>query len=454
VTSFTLLGPVTVNRDGVVTAPTAGKPRALLALLLVNANRSVSVERIVDELWPNDPPETAAKAVQTYVSQLRTLVGDARLELRGSGYRLTVGESELDADRFKRLVAQAHSELETGGHDRARATLGTALGLWASNALEDVVAPFVAGEAAHLEEMRLEALEALHECELAAGHHTKAAAELERLVELHPHRERLVELAMLALYRAGRQAEALALYRRVRTRLVDELGLEPSRRLRDLEQAVLGRDATLDMSIPSAPPVHTPVAPRHMRLWLVGAAVVLAAAIVGAVYAFSDRGGNHMGSSPTPPVASDPELHAFVAKIEGFVVQSREGRQAIARIVAGTSTCKLPARRALLSLATVERNRQSLLDQLAALTTPSADQALAVVKRLQRAIQLSIASDWRYREWLTGLVGNCSSKRAATSLVPVQAGDRQATAAKQAFVDAFDPLARRFGERTWTAADL
>jgi DNA-binding SARP family transcriptional activator len=451
VTSFTLLGPVTVERDGVVTAPTAAKPRALLALLLVNANRSVPVERIVDELWPDDPPETAAKAVQTYVSQLRTLVGEARLELRGSGYRLAVGENELDTDRFKRLVSPGQRELEAGDHRQSRTTLGAALELWAGDALEDVTAPFAAAETAHLEEIRLEALEARFECELAGGHHTAAAAELERLVELHPHRERLVELAMLALYRAGRQADALALYRRVRARLVDELGLEPSRRLRELEQSVLRRDATLDDSVPPPPPPQRRLASRRL---LVGAAVIVAGLIAGAVFAFSGGGGNHATISLKRPTASDDGLHAFVAKIEGLVVQSRDGRQAIATIVADTSTCSVPARRALVSLATVERNRQSLLDQLAALNVPSGDEALVVAQRLQRAIQLSIASDWRYREWLTGLIGNCSQQRAEASLLSAHSGDHRATVAKQAFVDAFDPLARRFGERTWTAVEL
>jgi len=451
VTSFTVLGPITLDRDGVVTAPTAAKPRALLALLLVNANRSVSVERIVDELWPNDPPETAAKAVQTYVSQLRALMGDARLELRGSGYRLAVGEEELDAVRFKRLVSQAQAELGAGDRTSARATLGTALDLWTGSALEDVAAPFVAAEAAHLEEMRLEALELQLECDLDAGHHAAAAAELERLVELHPHRERLVELAMLALYRSGRQAEALALYRRGRARLVDELGLEPSRRLRELEQAVLRRDASLDVSSQLASPAQPPTASLHRHLWPIAAALVLAGLIAGAAFVLYDRGGNRAATTSPQP---DPGLHAFVAKIEGLVVQSRDGRRAIASIVAGASTCRLPARRALVSLATVERNRQSLLDQLAALTIPSGDEALTVAQRLQRAIQLSISSDWHYREWLTGLIGSCSSKLASASLASAQVGDRQATVAKQSFVDAFDPLARRFGERTWTASEL
>ena len=451
-TSFTVLGPITLDRDGVVTAPTAAKPRALLALLLVNANRSVPVERIVDELWPHDPPETAAKAVQTYVSQLRALVGDARLELRGSGYRLAVDENELDAARFKRLVSQAQAELDAGDRASARITLGTALDLWAGNALEDVAAPFAAAEAAHLEEMRLEALELRFECDLDAGHHAAAAAELERLVELHPHRERLVELAMLALYRSGRQAEALALYRRIRARLVDELGLEPSRRLRELEQAVLRRDASLDVSSQLASPAQPPAVSLHRRLWPIVAGVVLAGLIGGAAFMLSDRGGNR--AATTSPPQPDPGLHAFVAKVEGLVVQSRDGRRAIASIVVGASTCRVPARRALVSLATVERNRQSLLDQLAALTIPAGDEALTVAQRLQRAIQLSISSDWRYREWLTRLIGSCSSKLAAASLAQAHVGDRQATVAKQSFVDAFDPLARRFGERMWTASEL
>lgn len=441
--SFRILGPVAVLQDGAPVPLTAAKPRALLALLLVSANKTVPLERIVDELWPDDPPETAAKAVQTYVSQLRHLVGEERLVHQGRGYRLTVDAGELDAARFQALLAGARSQMESGAHAAAAEELQQALALWAGGALEDVKAPFVAAEASHLEELRLEAVEAKLECELALGR-PASAAELERLAEEHPERERIVELAMLALYRSGRQADALALYRTVRTRLDDELGLEPSRALRDLEQAMLRRDPGLN-----AIKGQSPTAPRR-RPWAVyaGAVVLVAIAAVIVVVAV-DRGGGSK-NVPIPPGPPQPGLQSFVVKMENLISQSNDGRKAVIAIVGSAAACKLPARQALLRLAAVEQNRQSLLDQVAALTVPAGRNPLLVTQRFQRAIQLSIASDFGYRAWLRGLAAPCSPARAAATLRSVTRDGRVAKA-KAAFVAAFNPLARRFGRRTWTA---
>jgi DNA-binding SARP family transcriptional activator len=454
--AYTLLGPVGVVGDEGHVAPSAAKPRALLALLILHANRSVPLDRIVDELWPDDPPETAAKAVQTYVSQLRKLVGDDRLEHAGHGYRLTVEVDEVDAERFEALLVRGRSELEESALETARATLAEALDLWRGRAIEDVDAPFVEPAAARLESMRLDALEGRFDAELRLGGHRAAAAELERLAEREPSRERLVELAMLALYRSGRQADALALFRRVRTRLVDELGLEPGRRLLDLERGVLQRDPSLD--VPDAPApvamsepatVSSPARRRRLILAAAGVAAVCAVGIVAVVLATS--GGDGSGTPPPPPAAATP-LRPFVVKLEGFLVQSREGRALVGQLVRQALDCRIAADRALSRLASVERNRQSLLEQVAALSVPDDPQALEVSQRFQRAIQASMAADLRYREWLDSLRGGCTPAVAARLLRATGQDDAQATTAKKAFLRVYNPLARRFGRRTWSAA--
>jgi DNA-binding SARP family transcriptional activator len=454
VSRYTLLGPVGVVADGRPVGPSAAKPRALLALLLMHANRSVPLDRIVDELWPERPPETAAKAVQTYVSQLRKLVGEDRLEHHGHAYRLDVPEDELDAHRFERLLARGQAELAASDPEAARATLEEALELWHGRALEDVDAPFARAAAARLEGLRLDALEARLDSELRLGRHRAVAAELERLAEREPLRERLVELAMLALYRAGRQADALALYRRVRARLVDDLGLEPGRRLLDLERAILQRDAGLDLPGPQASAAvdaTVPVPPSgRRRRALVALAVAAAAAgllTAGALALLGGDDGRPSQQVPAPP----PPLRPFVVKLEGFLVQSAEGRTLVGRIVQEASRCELPAGRALTRLVSVEHNRQSLLEQVAALSVPDSPEAVEVSRRFQRAIQASIAADWRYREWLEGIGGPCTPAAAAQALRTTGPGDTRATAAKQAFLDDFNPLARRFGRRTWSA---
>jgi DNA-binding SARP family transcriptional activator len=444
VISFRILGPVAVLEDGEPKPLRAAKPRALLALLLVNANRSVPSERIVDELWPDDPPETAAKAVQTYISQLRHLVGEARLKHEGRGYRLAVGAGELDSERFKELLAAASAQSD---QDARLEQLTQAVALWTGDALEDVAAPFAATEAAHLEELRLEAVEGRLECELALGR-AVAPAELERLATAHPERERIVELAMLALYRSGRQADALALYRTVRARLVDELGLEPSRTLRDLEQAMLRGDRSLEKPRPA---VAAPAPGTRPRWPLYAGAVALAVVVAAIVVAVVGNGGHT--PKPKPPPRTSAALQSFVVKLENLIAQSNDGRKQVVAIVGAAAACKLPARQGLFRLAAVEQNRQSLLDQLAALTVPRGRSPLLVTQRFQRAIQLSIASDFGYRAWLQGLGKPCRPARAAAALRAV-ATDSRVSAAKAAFVAAFDPLARRFHRRTWTADDV
>lgn len=222
------------------------KQRAVLARLLVRANEAVPVGRLIDELWPEAPPASARHAVQVYVSRLRKAVGDpARLAAGAGAYALRVEPDELDLERFRSLVAQASAQL---GAEPAAAgrQLREALSLWRGRALADLDGePGVRSIVLELEEERLQATELLLEAELTAGRHAEVVPELERLLAEHPARETLYELLMLALYRSGRQAAGLDVYRRARSGLRNELGLEPGPQLRELQSAILRQDPSL-----------------------------------------------------------------------------------------------------------------------------------------------------------------------------------------------------------------
>ena len=256
VIEFRVLGPLEVSR-GDSPLSISGKPAALLALLLVNANEVVSTDRLIDGLWGDTPPKSAAKLIQGYVSQLRRSLAAGSSEegghvdpvlTRPSGYILRLDEGQLDADRFRTLLDQARAALAEGGADVAAQILGDALDLWRGPPLADFAyEPFAQDEIARLEELRLIGLEERVEAALALGRHAELVGELEALIAHHPVRERLRAQLMLALYRCDRQTEALQAYQEARRLLVEELGLEPSRRLRDLEQAILRQDPALDL---------------------------------------------------------------------------------------------------------------------------------------------------------------------------------------------------------------
>ena len=247
---FGILGPVQVVRDGLELEVGGPKRRALLALLLVAGGRVIPAERLAEELWGGSPPPGAAGTLRAHVSRLRTLLRpDAALVARGGGYALTAEPEQLDAARFARLAAAGRQALEAGAAAAAADHFGAALGLWRGRALADVaeVEP-LAREAARLEELRLLAAEGRVEAELALGRAAEVTGELEGLVAEHPVRERLWLLLVLALYRAGRQADALAAYRRARDMLAAELGIEPGEELRALQRQVLRQE------VPAAPP--------------------------------------------------------------------------------------------------------------------------------------------------------------------------------------------------------
>jgi len=230
---FRLLGPLEVLEAGTVLTPRAPKVRALLAILLLRANDIVSADTLVEDLWSGEPPASSAKVLQTYVSQLRAILGAERIATRNPGYVLCVGDEETDLARFDRL--------------RAAGKPAEALALWRGRPLADFAyEPWAQAEIAALEERRLVTTEERIGVELASGHHAPAVAELEALVAEHPLRERLVGQLVVALYRSGRQSEALEVYRNAKQRLSDELGLEPGPELRRLERGVLRQDPSLD----------------------------------------------------------------------------------------------------------------------------------------------------------------------------------------------------------------
>ena len=247
---FGILGPLEIAAGGQPLPVQGARTRAVLAMLLVHANQVVPADQLTAELWAGQPADRAAASLQVRVSQLRKALraaGEAdRLMTRPPGYLIRVTPGELDAPRFEHLARDGETALAAGDGALAARRLDEALGLWRGAALADVDdAPFAQAEARRLEERRLAALESRAEARLACGGHRELIGELETLTAAHPLRERLWAHRMLALYRAGRQAEALRAYRDLRAILTGELGIEPSPALRELEGRILRQDATL-----------------------------------------------------------------------------------------------------------------------------------------------------------------------------------------------------------------
>jgi predicted ATPase/DNA-binding SARP family transcriptional activator len=238
-----------MSLDGEPIALGGQKRRALLAVLLLDAGRVVSRDRLIDALWGDEPPDTARNTLQVYVSQLRKLLPEGVLETAPAGYRLVIEPDSVDLFEFIRLSEEGRTALGAGDPARAADTLRAALGLWRGAPLADLSwEPFAQSEIMRLEELRVAALEERIDADLALGRHGQVVAELERLVGDQPMRERFRAQLMLALYRSGRQADALAVYQRARRTFVDELGIEPSESLRRLERAILAHDPSLDVA--------------------------------------------------------------------------------------------------------------------------------------------------------------------------------------------------------------
>ena len=327
---FRILGPLEVVDQGRELSLTGGKQSALLAILLLHPNEVVPSDRLIDELWGERAPPTAAKSLQVHVSRLRAAFddsgangGDGVVLTRGGGYLVRVRPGELDCDRFERLVQEASGVLGDGDARRALELLGEAFALWRGPPLADFAYEgFAQQEIARLEELHLTAVELRIEAELALGQHARLIGELETLVERHPYRERLRAQLMLALYRAGRQTEALQAYQRARKTRVDEVGVEPGEELRALEGAVLAHDPALDrpaaadVAGPEADAPTTPTAartapPERRRarslvpaVMLLGACGIAALALVVVV--------GHDDSIGKPPLTDDSHAVAII----------------------------------------------------------------------------------------------------------------------------------------------
>jgi DNA-binding SARP family transcriptional activator/ABC-type branched-subunit amino acid transport system substrate-binding protein/DNA-binding beta-propeller fold protein YncE len=284
---YCILGPLEVQ-DGLRAVPLAqGRQRVLLAVLLLHANEAVSSDRLIDALWGESPPPSAVGSLHNLVSGLRQGVCDRDLVTQGRGYLLRVADGELDAQRFEALVERGRAALARGDADRAVALLREGLGLWRGRALADLAyEAALQADAARLEDRRLAALEERIDADLACGRHGDLVGELDALTAQHPLRERFRGQQMLALYRSGRQADALQVYRDARRHLLGELGIEPGPELRRLERAVLDQDPALGAgdALPPAPRLRPSAVARARRqpvaLIATGAVLLVATGLV------------------------------------------------------------------------------------------------------------------------------------------------------------------------------
>lgn len=242
---FRILGSLEVVGRGGGVKLGGTKQRSLLAFLLLNPNRAISRDRLIDELWGDQPPVTAATAIQVHVSQLRKALGRDVIVTQTPGYLIRVRDGELDLERFERSVAEA----QNAQPEEASVLLRGALGLWRGTPLAELDVPFAHAAGVRLEEQRLAALEQRIDADLALGRHAQLVHELEGLIREHPLREHLRGQLMLALYQSGRQAEALDVYRSGRRLLDEELGLKPHGELQRLEKAILNHDPSLESPV-------------------------------------------------------------------------------------------------------------------------------------------------------------------------------------------------------------
>ncbi|MEV2255275.1 AfsR/SARP family transcriptional regulator [Streptomyces sp. NPDC050147] len=254
-----VLGPLSAEVNGGSIVPTAGKPRQILSLLALYPGRVLPVPTLMDEIWETEPPRSALTTLQTYILQLRRRLGTAMgpgapggakdvLATRHGGYLLQVPQDCVDVHQYDYLVAEGQTAFEAGANDVSAARFRQALDLWNGPALVDVqVGPILEIEVMRLEESRLVTVERRIDADLRLGRHAELLAELAELAARHPQHEGLHSQAMVALYRSGRQASALEVYRKLRVRLIDDLGVEPSPQLQRLHQAMLNVDPQLDV---------------------------------------------------------------------------------------------------------------------------------------------------------------------------------------------------------------
>ncbi|HYX10780.1 MAG TPA: BTAD domain-containing putative transcriptional regulator, partial [Candidatus Acidoferrum sp.] len=315
----------------------------MLLALLLHRNEVVSFERLIDDVWGETAPRTANKTLQLYVSQLRKVLPSGVLVTQpAAGYILRVSDDEIDAGRFERLLADGRDQLAQDEARKAAETLRAALALWRGPALAEVAhMDFARAESERLAELKLEALEERIEADLALGRHGAVVADLEQLAGEHPLREHLLALLMLALYRCGRQADALEAYRIGRRRLLDQLGIEPTSELRTLEQQILRHEPSL------APPpkrrMHLVGRSRRARISLAGVAALVAAAVAaGLVFGLGSGAERRLADANTAalvgpdgriateiPVGDSP-AHAAIGG--GFLWTSNERDGTVSRV--------------------------------------------------------------------------------------------------------------------------
>ncbi len=316
-----MLGPLEVVDQGRRVVLGGPKQRALLAILLLHRGEVVSSDRLIDQLWGERPPATAAKTLQGYVSHLRKALGDEVLFTRGGGYLLVAAPGQVDAECFEAMAGDARRALSDGDASRARELLDAGLELWRGEPLADLAyEPFAQREIARLEDARVAALEDRVEAHLMLGHDRDVVGELEALVDVHPHRERLLGQLMLALYRCGRQADALAAYRQGRETLNHELGLEPGPELRALEQRILTHDPTLETQVTTALRRSSTERARGARgrgraLIAAGGALLLAAAIAAGIVVLTGGGIVTVRVPPNSVAAIDPHTDRVVEQV-------------------------------------------------------------------------------------------------------------------------------------------
>ncbi|MFF0024995.1 BTAD domain-containing putative transcriptional regulator [Streptomyces sp. NPDC005496] len=270
-TEFRLLGPVVVHdgSSGAGIVPTGAKQRALLATLVIHAGERLPVDRLVEELWGDRPPVNAPNALQAHVARLRRLLparGHKWISTLPTGYLLTLGHASTDVERFTRLSRQGRAAVPDNPR-YASELLGHALSLWQGLALQDSRhGPICTAEAERLEEQRLATLEALYEASLNCGRYAEITCDLERLTMDHPLRERFYDLLMIALFRSGREAEALGVYERARRHLVGTLGVEPGPALRCRMEAILNHSPTPAAGHPRHADLATQMAHLQTRI--------------------------------------------------------------------------------------------------------------------------------------------------------------------------------------------